>query len=306
MDIKQMTYILTIAEEGGITKAAGKLFITQSALDQQLLKLENELGTQLFYRARNNFSLTAAGKVYVEYAKKMVSLKHEAYRIIHDLADRQKGTLTLAFAPERGMEMFLGVYPSFYEAFPEINVIPREIGVRRQLEMLQNDELDLGFVSMQEQDTPGLICTPLFQEEFVLIAPLSHPLSALAAPAGAPLAVVEPAQLHELTYGLMYRESTQRGVIDPLFDKNGVKAKIFLETASNRANVSMVEKGLCCSIVPYFYVKDSRDVHRFRISTRPKWNVSVCYRRSRYLSRAAQHFIQLAGDYFQREMAQPI
>ena len=78
MDIKQMTYILTIAEEGGITKAAGKLFITQSALDQQLLKLENELGTQLFYRARNNFSLTAAGKVYEECAKKMVSLKHEA------------------------------------------------------------------------------------------------------------------------------------------------------------------------------------------------------------------------------------
>ena len=40
MDVKQMTYILTIAQEGGISKAAAKLFITQSALDQQLLKLE--------------------------------------------------------------------------------------------------------------------------------------------------------------------------------------------------------------------------------------------------------------------------
>lgn len=48
MDVKQMTYILTIAQEGGISKAAAKLFITQSALDQQLLKLEHELGTRLF------------------------------------------------------------------------------------------------------------------------------------------------------------------------------------------------------------------------------------------------------------------
>lgn len=45
MDVKQMLYMVTIAQEGGISKAAAKLFITQSALDQQLLKLEHELGT---------------------------------------------------------------------------------------------------------------------------------------------------------------------------------------------------------------------------------------------------------------------
>ena len=48
MDVKQMTYILTIAQEGGISKAAAKLFITQSALDQQLLKLEHELAPGSF------------------------------------------------------------------------------------------------------------------------------------------------------------------------------------------------------------------------------------------------------------------
>lgn len=301
-----MTYILTIAEEGGITKAAGKLFITQSALDQQLLKLENELGTQLFYRARNNFSLTAAGKVYVEYAKKMVALKNEAYRIIHDLADRQRGTLSVAFAPERGMEMFLSVYPSFYDTYPEINVVPREIGVRRQLEMLQSDELDLGFLSMKEEVIPGLVCTTLLREEFVLIAPLSHPLSKLAAPDGAPLTVLESGMLRELTFCLMYRESTQRDVIDPLFEKNGFKPNLFLETASNRANVSMVRKGLCCSIVPYFYVKHIPDIALFRLDLRPAWSMSVCYRRNRYLSKAEQHFIQLAEAYFQRETDNPI
>jgi len=301
-----MTYILTIAQEGGISKAAAKLFITQSALDQQLLKLEKELGTQLFYRSRGSFALTAAGKVYVDYAKQMVDLKNEAYRIIHDMADRQRGTLSLAFAPERGMEMFMAVYPLFYQYYPKINVIPREISVRRQMEMLQNDELDLGFVSAQEQERPGLTCTTLLKEEFVLITPKDHPLAALAAPPGAPLTVLEPGQLRDLTFCLIYRQSTQREIIDPIFERVGFKPDIFLETASNRANVSMVEKGLSCSIMPYFYAREQKNVACFRLADRPSWNVSVCCRRNRYLSKAARHFIDLAADYFSREESNPI
>ena len=157
MDVKQMTYILTIAQEGGISKAAAKLFITQSALDQQLLKLEHELGTRLFFRSRSSFALTEAGRVYVEYARRMLELKNEAYRIIHDIAGRRRGTLSLAFAPERGMEMFMAVYPRFYQSYPEVTVTPREISVRRQLEMLAGDELDLGFISRRRgtQVSPG-------------------------------------------------------------------------------------------------------------------------------------------------------
>lgn len=301
-----MTYILTIAQEGGISKAAAKLFITQSALDQQLLKLEKELGTQLFYRSRTSFALTAAGKVYVDYAKQMVALKDEAYRIIHDLADRQRGTLSLAFAPERGMEMFMAVYPLFYQSYPKINVIPREISVRRQLEMLQNDELDLGFISMKGLDVPGLTSTTLLEEEFVLITPRDHPLAALAAPPGEPLTVLEPERLRELTFCLIYRQSTQREIIDPIFEQAGIKPDIFLETASNRANVTMVENGLSCSILPYYYAKDQRNVACFRLAGRPAWRVAACCRRNRYLSKAARHFIDLATDYFRREKAGPI
>ena len=55
MDLKQLEYIVKIAEENSITKAAEQLYITQSALNQQLLKLENELGTQLFHQ-KGSFS----------------------------------------------------------------------------------------------------------------------------------------------------------------------------------------------------------------------------------------------------------
>ena len=66
MDLKQIEYILKIAEEQNITRAAEKLFMTQSALNQQLLKLEKELGTPLFYRSRTSCRPTPAGEIYIE------------------------------------------------------------------------------------------------------------------------------------------------------------------------------------------------------------------------------------------------
>lgn len=74
MDVTQLQYIIKIAEENNITKAAEKLFMSQSALNQQLLKLEKELGTQLFHRSRANWGLTDAGRIYVEGAKAVLQI----------------------------------------------------------------------------------------------------------------------------------------------------------------------------------------------------------------------------------------
>lgn len=297
MDVKQMNYILAIAQEGGITRAAAKLYLTQSALDQQLLKLEQELGTKLFFRSRGSFSITPAGEVYVKYAKQMLALRNEAYRIIRDMADQRNGSLHVAFAPERGMDMFVHIYPRFHQAFPEMTVIPHEMGVHRQLELLQRDELDLGFVLGGKTNQPGLEYTVLLREELLLVTPLDHPLAAQAAPPGAPLTVLDGSQLGELSFSLIYRESTQREIIDPLFQRRGITPQLFLESASNRANLSMVEEGLSCSIVPEHYVRGSCKVARFRLSDRPRWTLSACRRRGRYQSKASRYFQSLAAEY---------
>ena len=63
MDLKQIEYIIAISEEHSITRAGEKLFITQSALNQQLQKLEKELGTPLFIRTRSDWQLTPAGQI---------------------------------------------------------------------------------------------------------------------------------------------------------------------------------------------------------------------------------------------------
>ena len=78
MDLKQIEYILKIAEEQNITHAAEKLFITQSALNQQLLKLEKELGTPLFYRSRTDWHPTPAGEIYLNAAKDILLIQSDS------------------------------------------------------------------------------------------------------------------------------------------------------------------------------------------------------------------------------------
>ena len=72
MDLRQIQYIVAIAEENNITRAAEKLYITQSALNQQLLKLEKELGVQLFHRSRTDWHPTEAGEIYLKAAREML------------------------------------------------------------------------------------------------------------------------------------------------------------------------------------------------------------------------------------------
>ena len=115
MDTKQIEYILKIAEENNITKAADKLFITQSALNQQLLKLESELGTPLFHRSRTNWRPTAAGEIYIRNAREILRLKKNTYNQINDIANTKRGNLSIGFTPGRGINMFTSIYPVFHQ-----------------------------------------------------------------------------------------------------------------------------------------------------------------------------------------------
>ncbi len=118
MDLKQVEYIVQIAKENNITHAAEKLFITQSALNQQLLKLEKELGTPLFYRSRTDWRPTAAGEVYLKSARELLRIKKDTYSLIYDIAETKKGNISVGFTPDRGIAMFTKVYPQFHDEFP--------------------------------------------------------------------------------------------------------------------------------------------------------------------------------------------
>ena len=109
MDLKQIEYIVKIDDEHSITRAAEKLFVTQSALNQQLLRLEKELGAPLFHRSKVDTPPTEIGQVYLDNAREILRIKQRTYNLINDMTDAKKGRLSIGFTPGRGSEMFTHV-----------------------------------------------------------------------------------------------------------------------------------------------------------------------------------------------------
>ena len=299
MDTKQIEYIIKIAEENNITRAAEKLFITQSALNQQLLKLEKELGTPLFHRSRTNWRLTEAGEIYLKNAREMLRIKKSTYSQISDIAAVKRGTLSVGFTAGRGIGMFTHVYPEFHSRYPNIVVEPVEKTVHELQAMIADDSLDIAFLTLRKQDKTSDTYLDLLSEEIVIAIPENHPLAEKAAPPGEPLAVMDIRELSEDPFVLMSKNSTMRHLVNDIFDKAGFEPRILFETRNNNTVTTMIQSGLCCGLVPYYYVKNGHEgMACFALPDHPTCHFCATYKHDAYLGHAAKYFIELAKEHW--------
>ena len=181
MELKQIENILAIAGEGSISRAAERLFLTQSALNQQLLKLEKEIGMQLFERRKHSMVPTEAGQIYLEGARQILQIKENTYKKLNDLHQEGHGTISIAYTPERGADMFSDLFPVFHMLYPEIRFHTKELRNKRMEQALANKEVDLACMTFTEgQQDPRFSYIANVKEEIVLGVPASHPLASLA------------------------------------------------------------------------------------------------------------------------------
>ena len=258
MDLKQIEYIVKIDDEHSITRAAEKLFVTQSALNQQLLRLEKELGAPLFHRSKVDMRPTEIGQVYLDNAREILRIKQRTYNLINDMTDAKKGRLSIGFTPGRGSEMFTHVYPSFHQAYPNVIVEPHELSVHRQQQMISQGNLDIGFQTLSERQRTDSEYIKLGEEEIFLLVPSIHPAAeqlAATQTASAPFPIANLTLFQYEPFVLMYKESTIRAITDEIFRKSGFTPNVLFETASNNTVLSMIEANLCCGVVPEYYVR---------------------------------------------------
>lgn len=297
MDTRQIEYILKIAEENNITHAAAKLFITQSALNQQLIKLENELGTPLFHRSRTNWHLTQAGEIYIRNAKEIMRLKRETYQTIHDLSDGKCGHLSVGFTAGRGINMFTMLYGNFHHLYPNVIIEPVEGTVKQLQKMISLGDLDLAFLTLTDKDRTDDIYEAIYDEELFLVIPAGHPLSAARPAEGDGYATMDIKELKYEPFVLMDRRSTMSTMLNRIFSEAGFTPQVLFETGNNHTIISMIKASLCCGILPYYYVKElDEDFCCFHLPSRPVWQFTASYKKGRYLSRPARSFIDLMKE----------
>ena len=120
LDMTALRSFVTVADTGGVTRAAGKLHVTQSAVSMQLKRLEHLLDTDLIERSGRGVSLTAQGEQLLGYGRRMLALNDEAWgRLTHDAYE---GNINFGVPPDIIYPHIPEVLRQFATAFPRVNV----------------------------------------------------------------------------------------------------------------------------------------------------------------------------------------
>ncbi|GAA5521878.1 LysR substrate-binding domain-containing protein [Aliifodinibius salicampi] len=173
MELRQFKYLLSIAKEGTLTAAADKLYISQSAISQQVKSMEEELGVQLFDRSGQRLRFTEAGKLLHQRAQRIVKEVDGVKKAIDELEELYRGTLTIGVVQTVNAYLMPRVVSFFSSQFPDIQLKIQELAAPEIEHKVQNHELDVG-ISFNPTVERSLTFDALFEEDLLLIVNPNH------------------------------------------------------------------------------------------------------------------------------------
>jgi DNA-binding transcriptional LysR family regulator len=181
VELRQLRYFLVIADEGNFSRAAERLRVSQPPLSTQIKSLEEELGVTLFNRSNRGVSLTAAGAVFAEEARAVLTrLEHAKNKALQ--TDRGDiGLLSIGFVSIADYSILPPTLKSFRTRFPRVEVELHELTTDAQVRELRAGRLDLG-IGLAPVDEPDLEFEAVLHEELLLAIPASHHAAKNAGP----------------------------------------------------------------------------------------------------------------------------
>lgn len=161
LDLTALRSFVTVAEAGGVTRAAGLLNVTQSAVSMQLKRLEEALGQKLLDRSQRSISMTAAGEQLLSYARRMLDLNDEVMTRMTDIA--YEGELVLGVPQDIVYPAIPRVLQRFNAEFPRMRVNLRSGYTRKLKEAFARGECDVILTTEDGCDEGGetLVTKPL-------------------------------------------------------------------------------------------------------------------------------------------------
>ena len=182
MDFKELEYVITIAQERNISKAAERLFISQPVLSRFLQKLEDELGISLFERKKRQYIPTYAGELYLDMAKEILNRKEKFEQEISRVKKSQAGAIRVGITPGRGRTLLPKVLPDFHRNFPnfELNIFEEDVSTLERY--LHDGTIDIAFfttVKKIPESYGGFRYEVLSKEEIVLCTSKNNAFSIL-------------------------------------------------------------------------------------------------------------------------------
>ena len=176
MNLRDLSYLVALAEHKHFGRAAEASFVSQPTLSTQIMKLENELGVALVERTPRKVLLTEVGVEIVRRARDVLNEVEQIKRVARRTLDPESGTLRLGIFPTLAPYLLPHVVPQIRERFPSLELLLVEEKTEVILRQLREGRLDAGILALPVHDQQ-LHVEKLFDEPFVLAVPEANALS---------------------------------------------------------------------------------------------------------------------------------
>ena len=245
MELRHLRYFVGVGEEQHFGRAAARLHVAQPALSRQIQDLEKEIGFRLFDRMPRGVKLSAAGKLFLEDARRILAEVQEATRRAECVASGKAGTLRVGFVESISWH---GVVPESFRRFrekqPNAELIPIPMLSLAQVEALRLGRLDVGFVVSMGTFGKELDHRVVAQHRIVLAAPSKHSLTRQTK--------VRLSDLNDLPFVCFPRRANP-AAYDHLMEacsRGGLKSPRIVQEADDHATIlSLVSCGLGVALV---------------------------------------------------------
>ena len=294
MDVKILEYILEIANQKNITKAAEALFVSQSSLSQSLMKLEQELGTELFIRKKNQLTVTDAGQLYIAAAKRVLQIQKQLYRNISNL--NQTGLIRIAVTTQWGIQLLTDIMSDMQRRYPGIIIKILEAKFVDIKQQFASGKLDFALLAIPALDELNETFAIVDREEIYFAVCAKHPFCI----ANPQLTTVTTDDLRtsfeQDSFVMPAQGSTLKRLIDEYFNSEQYCPNVICEVNRNNSIQYMVSKGIGVAVMPGCYRNDVPGIRYFSFTPHMYRYNALAYRKTLQLSEAETHLIKLLKD----------
>ena len=294
MKLRQLKFLLAIDEAGTLTAAAEKLFVSQSALSQQIKSLENELGSPLFDRSRNRLQLTQAGALLLRRAKRILNEVDETITAIDELESLPRGHLKIGVLQTVNAYLIPQAVASFSNSYPNVSLEIEELSAFEVERKVYEHDLDVG-ISFMPNEYPQLDFTPFLQEGLLFIVHPDHPMATQKK--------IKVNQLEDVSLILLSNSYHTREIWNETADKANIYPNISIEMNTIGGILATLQRNpKIGTILPELTMQMKSSQHLVPIpldKPAPQRTVGFVWRNSGYRSKAAQEFAKILKNQYE-------
>lgn len=288
MDFDQLETFLEVARLSSFSRAAEKRFRTQPAISAQIRGIEEEVGAKLLDRSGGKVSLTAAGKVFQQYAEQTLQARKAVITALAEMERVPRGEIVVGANEGTCLYILPEVFAEFKKLYPGVSVNINRLESVRILEAVIDNTVDFGVVSLPVNDT-RLTVVPIHRDELVVIVPPRHPL------AKSKTVSIADASKYPL---LLPERGRTRDALEQLFHDRKLKLNISMDLDSSELLKRFVAADVGIGFIPRSNIKE--DIRAGTLVALPladatiRRDLALVFRKDKALSRAALAFIDIA------------